>query len=289
MVMFVISIVMTIIMCSYYFDMGERFSESTKHESGNTWYSFDLITDNYSRIVNSLTTVVGCNNMIKYYDAVSSMNDTSFISVHNPTIYVSEDDIKQRIGDESYHNFIVDNRDSQIVDMEEYGKVSSFEMKCAQMNLNAYNYFGLRVQEGEGFTEEVMKVLDVRRFEVAVIAPKELPNGATYVGTIHELAMDIYTYNEWYLDNWTNKSKPEDKPLLPTNVVALLSTEANYSMYYGAVGVTDEAGKTIEVVEGTRIPEQWVERRPPRRFLQINSAPLCVPHEVDSWFIAIVC
>lgn len=137
--------------------------------------------------------------------------------------------------------------------------------------------------------EEVQKVLDVRRFEVAVIAPKELPNGATYIGTIHEIAMDIYTYNEWYLDNWTNKEKPEDKPLLPANIVALLSTEANYSMYYGAVGIVDEAGKTIAVVEGSRIPEQWVERRPARRFLQLSAAPLCVPHEVDSWFIATVC
>lgn len=137
--------------------------------------------------------------------------------------------------------------------------------------------------------EEVQKVLDVRRFEVAVIAPKELPNGATYIGTIHEIAMDIYTYNEWYLDNWTNKETPEDKPLLPANIVALLSTEAEYSMYYGAVGIVDEAGKTIAVVEGSRIPEQWVERRPARRFVQLSSAPLCVPHEVDSWFIAVVC
>lgn len=137
--------------------------------------------------------------------------------------------------------------------------------------------------------EEVQKVLDVKRFEVAVIAPKELPNGATYVGTIHELGMDIYTYNEWYLDNWTNRDKPEDKPLLPANVVALLSTEANYSMYYGAVAIVDEAGKTIAVAEGSRIPEQWVERRPARRFLQLSAAPLCVPHEVDSWYIAEVC
>ena len=136
---------------------------------------------------------------------------------------------------------------------------------------------------------EVQKVLDVRRFEVAVIAPKELPNGATYIGTIHELAMDIYTYNEWYLDNWTDKTKPEDKPLLPANIVALLSTEANYSMYYGAVGVVDETGKSIGVAEGARIPEQWVKRSPARRFLQLNSAPLCVPHEVDSWFVATVC
>lgn len=137
--------------------------------------------------------------------------------------------------------------------------------------------------------EEVQKLLDIRRFEIAVIAPKELPDGTTYVGTIHEIGMDIYTYNEWYLDDWTNKNKPEDKPLLPSNMVVLLSTEAKNSMYYGAVGIADETGKTISVEEGTRIPEQWVKRTPARRFLQLSSAPLPVPHEVDAWFTAIVC
>ena len=137
--------------------------------------------------------------------------------------------------------------------------------------------------------DEVLKVLDVRRAEVAVIAPRELPNGATYIGTIHELGMDIYGYNEYFLDNWSNPSTPEDKPLLPSNTVALLSTEAQYSMYYGAVGIADENGKTISVQEGIRVPEQWVKRTPARRFLQLNSAPLGVPHEVDSWFVAIVC
>ena len=137
--------------------------------------------------------------------------------------------------------------------------------------------------------EEVQKLLDVERYDLAVIKPRELPNGVTYIGTIQGEGMDVYSYNEWFLDNWTDKDKPENKPLVPTNAVALLSTEANYSMYYGGVGVVDESGKTIAVVEGSRIPEQWVERRPPRRFLQLNSAPLCVPHEVDSWYVATVC
>lgn len=137
--------------------------------------------------------------------------------------------------------------------------------------------------------EEVQKLLDVERYDLAVIKPRELPNGVTYIGTIQGEGMDIYSYNEWFLDNWTDKDKQENKPLVPTNAVALLSTEANYSMYYGGVGVVDESGKTIAVVEGSRIPEQWVERRPPRRFLQLNSAPLCVPHEVDSWYVATVC
>lgn len=137
--------------------------------------------------------------------------------------------------------------------------------------------------------EEVLKRLDVERYDLAVIKPKELPNGVTYIGTLQGEGMDIYSYNEWYLDNWTNKEKADNKPLVPTNAVILLSTEAEYSMYYGAVGIVDEAGKTIEVVEGSRIPEQWLERKPARRFLQLNSAPLCVPHEVDSWYVAIVC
>lgn len=137
--------------------------------------------------------------------------------------------------------------------------------------------------------EEVLKMLDVERYDLAVIKPKELPNGVTYIGTLQGEGMDIYSYNEWYLDNWTNKEKADNKPLVPTNAVILLSTEAEYSMYYGAVGIVDEAGKTIAVVEGSRIPEQWVERKPARRFLQLNSAPLCVPHEVDSWYVAIVC
>ena len=137
--------------------------------------------------------------------------------------------------------------------------------------------------------EEVLKMLDVERYDLAVIKPKELPNGVTYIGTLQGEGMDIYSYNEWYLDKWTAKEQADNKPLVPTNAVILLSTEAEYSMYYGAVGIVDEAGKTIEVVEGSRVPEQWLERKPARRFLQLNSAPLCVPHEVDSWYVAIVC
>lgn len=135
----------------------------------------------------------------------------------------------------------------------------------------------------------VQKMLDVRRYELAVIKPQELPNGATYIGTLVKENIAIYTYNEWFLDDWTDPNAPVEKPLVPDNVVAMLSTGAAYSMYYGAVGITDEAGKEIEVVEGVRIPEQWVERHPARRFLQMNSCPLSVPHEVDSWFVATVC
>lgn len=133
---------------------------------------------------------------------------------------------------------------------------------------------------------DVQKMLDTKNYNLAVIQPKQLPNGVTYVGTIHELGMDIYTYNEWYLDDWTNPEAPEEKPLVPDGTLAMLSSSANYSMYYGAITLVDPHTETFRTVEGKYVPDSWVTRRPAKRTLQLSSAPLCVPHDVDSWFVA---
>lgn len=132
---------------------------------------------------------------------------------------------------------------------------------------------------------KVKDVLDVKNYELAIIAPKQLPNGVTYVGTINKLGLDIYQYNEWYLDDWTDADTPETKPLVPDGTVMLLSTRANYTMAYAAITLINEDG-TFYTVEGSRVPDSWIEKKPPRRFVQVSSKPLPIPHEVDSWFVA---
>lgn len=134
--------------------------------------------------------------------------------------------------------------------------------------------------------EKVMKQLDVKNYNLAVIQPKQLPNGVTYIGTIHEIGLDIYKYNEWYLDDWTVPETPKEKPLVPVDTLALLSSTANYSMYYGAITLIDEATGNFRTVEGKYVADTWAKRKPARRFLNLSSAPLCVPHDVDSWFVA---
>lgn len=129
-------------------------------------------------------------------------------------------------------------------------------------------------------------LLDTKAYDLAAIKPRELPNGVTYIGTINKLGLDIYEYNEWYLDDWTDPEAPEQKPLVPDGTVLLLSTAAQFSRYYGAITMIPEEGKGFVTVEGDKVPQTWVERRPDRRFLQINSKPLTVPHEVNSWFVA---
>lgn len=133
---------------------------------------------------------------------------------------------------------------------------------------------------------KVKDVLDTRSYDIAVIAPRMLPSGVTYVGTYKKLGLDIYQYNEWYLDDWTEPNSPEEKPLVPAGHLAMLSTAALYSIYYGAITFIPEEGKGFVTVEADKAPQTWIERRPDRRFLQINSAPLTVPHEVNSWYVA---
>lgn len=65
------------------------------------------------------------------------------------------------------------------------------------------------------------------------------------VAASEAVGLDLYQYNEWYLDNWTNPNAPAQKPLVPDGTLALLSTEAEYSIYYGAITMIPEEGKTI--------------------------------------------
>lgn len=136
--------------------------------------------------------------------------------------------------------------------------------------------------------EKAQKVLDVKNYNLAVIQPKQLPNGVTYIGTYHKLGLDIYTYNEWYLDDWTDPDpkKAKEKPMVPDGTLILISSKANYSMYYGAITLVDPITRKFYTVEGKYVPDMWVKRKPTRRFLQLQSAPLSVPHDVDSWFVA---
>lgn len=134
--------------------------------------------------------------------------------------------------------------------------------------------------------EKVKSKLDVKQYDLAVIRPRELPSGATYIGTINEIAVDIYQYNEWYLDNWTNPLEPTTLPLVPEKKLGLFSTQAQYSMLYGAHTYIDEKTGAWVNAEGRIIPTHWIERNPDRKFIAANSRPLPVPHEVDSWLIA---
>lgn len=128
----------------------------------------------------------------------------------------------------------------------------------------------------------VQKLMDIRRIELGEIKPRTLPNGVTFIGTITSLGLDIYSYDEWYFDEETQT----EKPMVPEGQLLMGSTRAHSSMLYGAVTITDSVTNNFMTYEGARIPDSWSQKNPSARYLQMNSRPLPIPHEVESWIVA---
>lgn len=132
----------------------------------------------------------------------------------------------------------------------------------------------------------VQKLLDVEHMNLATIAPKMLPNGATYIGTIPKLNLSIYQYNEWYLDNWTDPKNPTVNPLVPEDYCGVFSSQMDGFMAYAVNTIIDEVSKDFISVEGSRCPDSWIQKKPAAKKLQLMSKPLPCPTEVDGWFIS---
>lgn len=132
----------------------------------------------------------------------------------------------------------------------------------------------------------VMDMMDNRRYNLGTVNPKVVAPGVTFIGTIQELDLQIYEYNEWYLDDFTDPENEEEKPLVPPGTLAMLSSTAQYSMYYGAITVANTETKKFHTVEGVEVPITYMTADPAAQYFMLKSRPLPVPKQVDSWFVA---
>lgn len=131
---------------------------------------------------------------------------------------------------------------------------------------------------------KVLDLMDKRRFDIGAMTPKELEGGLTYYGHLNLPGVDIYGYDEVYLDEETG----ETKPLIPDNVVMMIPSNANFMRAYGLCTYLDD-DKVWHTAETTRLLRAYVEHRPDRRFLELQTHPLLIPDKVDSWLVATVC
>jgi hypothetical protein len=128
--------------------------------------------------------------------------------------------------------------------------------------------------------EKVLKRLDNRRLESGLIAPSIQSPAITFIGKIAEIGMEIYSYDDWYLDD-----DDTEKPMVPDGYVIVGSRGMNKKIYGAVTQVEDQGFVTIE---GTRIPKSWVDRDNDIRKLRISTRHLPVPNDVDSWYVGIV-
>ena len=162
MAMFSISFVMAVLMCSYYFDIGDRYEETTQHIEDSTWYSLNYIMADYesNKVPDSFTTVAGCRNMMAFYEEISSLEQYPFFSLKDDqSVYIRDADLAGFVGGHDYAGFLQeDQREAACGYFTEDETCLLWCFQGAQIDLPAYRMFGLRTVEGEGFTEENMTI-----------------------------------------------------------------------------------------------------------------------------------
>lgn len=129
--------------------------------------------------------------------------------------------------------------------------------------------------------EDFRKKLDTRRIDLGMVRPEELPDGVTYLGYLRDPGMDLYVYEEWYIDD-----AGDEQPMIPAGGLVVGPTTSRCSMLYGAI-------QDMEAIEGAlfdvdRYPKSWIEPDEGVRFLSMQAAPLPGFHEPDAFVFATV-
>lgn len=119
--------------------------------------------------------------------------------------------------------------------------------------------------------------LDNRRIDTGEIDPQMLPDGVTYWGYDKTSGLDIWTYEEWYIDPETGL----ELPMVPEKKVLIGSPNARTTMMYGCVTLMKGDDNNPEFYALPRVPDSWTQRKNPAgRIVQLKSKPLPVVHQI---------
>lgn len=126
--------------------------------------------------------------------------------------------------------------------------------------------------------ELIQKKMDLRNLYLGHINPVIQSPAVTYIGRLTELGLDIYTYNEWFIDD-----QDKEQPMVPEKHILLASSNTG-KILYGAVTQIDD--QDFITYEGTRVPKHWVDKNNDLKMIRVSSRPVPVPNDVDSWYVA---
>lgn len=132
----------------------------------------------------------------------------------------------------------------------------------------------------------VMELLDNRRFIVAnEINPRELPNGATFIGRInangHET--EVFAYTAQYTDDLTGQMEY----YIPAGGCVVTAKKVG-KIAHGAISQYEEGSTDLTTYEGRRVPHVTINRTDSIKEIALQSRPLAYPGIINSWVYSVV-
>ncbi len=135
----------------------------------------------------------------------------------------------------------------------------------------------------ESFMENpaVLEAMDVLNMKNVKIEPRVVDPALTFYGRIAELDMDIYTYDEWFLND-----DGEEESIIPPGTVLMAHSDGEGQIEYGLV--TQMEDKKFRSYVGRLVPKIWADETDEVKKVRMTSRPLPRPYNVDSWAVIYV-
>lgn len=124
----------------------------------------------------------------------------------------------------------------------------------------------------------VKEAMDMLNYKNIVIEPRVIDQALTFYGRIAELDLDVYTYDEWFLND-----EGEDEAMVPAGTVLLGHSNGEGQIEYGLV--TQMEDKTFRSYEGKLVPKVWADENSEVKKVRLTSRPLPRPFDVESWAV----
>ena len=133
----------------------------------------------------------------------------------------------------------------------------------------------------EDFTTNpnVIKAMDVLNMKNVEIRPRVVDPALTFYGRIAELDMDIYTYDEWFLND-----EGEEESMVPPGTVLMGHSDGEGQVEYGLVTQMED-DKKFHSYEGKLVPKVWADEKDEVKKVRLTSRPLPRPYDVESWAV----
>lgn len=139
--------------------------------------------------------------------------------------------------------------------------------------------FGTAAKDAFINNESVQKLLDNRRYELGNVAPMIQDDAVVRFATVPGL--ECYVYAEYFEDDLGVLF-----PMLPENLVMLLSTNVQNKIVYGAyTQLEDVKSKRYVTYQSARIPFVYGDEENGHLFYRLTSCPLPMPNDVLGWRI----
>ena len=131
--------------------------------------------------------------------------------------------------------------------------------------------------------KKILALFDNRRTEMGLLQFEQMAEGAVYVGFMGgQIQCNVFTYDNYYVD----PTDGQEKEMVPTGKLLVASDMAKFTKLYGANTIIPGEGMDFVTYEGEYVLRRLVNRDPDAVFLELQSRPIYVPFDVDSYFVA---